>query len=250
MGIEYFLKNTFVFLLVIASSSVRADSDLVKGMVYFEQVYVPVLALTSVEKVGAARKAMASLDPVWKSFKDKYYSKSKGDSQWKADFDKVEHYIEMSKKIISRGSNIKDAHEELEHVRVVFMNLRVRHNIEYFIDHLTRYHEPMEEIVLAVKGKTESTLSEKDLSIIQSTLPEAKKLWHVTSNAKFDASLYDFSNKKTIMFHELVEKEKIALQNLEKALKGSDKNKIIQAGLAIKPNFAKLFKSFGHFPEN
>ena len=72
MGIEYFLKNTFVFLLVIASSSVRADSDLVKGMVYFEQVYVPVLALTSVEKVGAARKAMASLDPVWKSFKDKY----------------------------------------------------------------------------------------------------------------------------------------------------------------------------------
>ena len=107
----------------------------------------------------------------------------------------------------------------------------------------------MEHIVLAVKGKNESTLTDKDVSLIKNTLPEAKKLWHMVSNAKFDASLFEFSNEKTKMLNELVAKEKNSLQNLEKALKSRDKKQVIKAGLAIKPNFAKLFKSFGHFPK-
>ena len=130
MAAKCLVNHVLDILLIFSTTLVRADSDLVKDMVHFDQVYVPVLALSSLEKVKAARIAMASFEPIWISFKGKYYLKSNGDSQWKADFDKVEHYIEASKKIISRGTNIKDAHEELEHVRVVFMNLRVRHDIE------------------------------------------------------------------------------------------------------------------------
>ena len=58
---------------------------------------------------------------------------------------------------------------------------------------------------------------------------------------KFDASLYDCSNDKYKILDELVVKEKITLQILEKAIKGSDVNKTIQTGLIIKSSFANLF---------
>lgn len=249
MNLNLMKKHVFIFILLSMTASVKADDNLVKDMVLFDQVYIPVLAMTSVENLKASQITMASFEPVWQAFKNRHYSQTGTDKQWKSDFDKVDHYIRAGKAIIARGTNIKDAHEELEHIRIVFMNLRERNNIEYYIDHLTRFHEPMENIVLAVKGKTEGSLTSEDIDLVRSTLPQAKNLWHVVSNAKIDKVLYGFNEEEIATLHELVKKEKASLQNLEKSLNDGDKKQIIKMGMAIKPNFAKLFKLFGHFPD-
>ena len=80
MNVKCLVKHVFVILLDFSTTLVRADSDLVKDMVHFDQVYVPALALSSLDNVKAARIAMTSFEPVWKSFKGKYYLKSSGDS--------------------------------------------------------------------------------------------------------------------------------------------------------------------------
>lgn len=242
------LNGLIIFLLVTAVHA-KADNNLVKDMVHFDQVYIPVLAFTSDEKVKASKVAMAKLVPVWKSFYNRYYTHQGDDSQWKNDFDKVGQYVKTSQDIIQRGTDIKEAHEQLEHVRVVFMQLRERNHIDYFVDHLTRFHEPMEKIVLAVKDKTETTLTDKDINTVKSSLPEAKELWHAVVNSRFDASLYEFNKQQTAKLHELVDKEKTTLENLQKAITKGNKNEIIKTGLAIKPNFANFFKAFGHFPK-
>lgn len=235
--------------LLLQVSQVNAADDLTKDMVHLDQVYIPALAFTSEEKIAPSREAMKSLKQVWTSFKARYQENTHGDTQWKSDFDKVDSFIRAADKIVTNGKNIKDAHEELEQVRIVFMHLRERNHIEYFIDYLTRFHEPMEEIVLAAKNKNETTLSEKDIDLIRHVLPMAKELWRSTSDAKFDALTYEFNNTQAANLHSLVEKETRSLNRLEKALVNGNKKEIAEAAVSIKPNFAKIFKSFGKFPD-
>jgi len=234
--------------LLMQASQAKAANDLIRDMVHLDQVYIPTLAFTSDEKLEPSRKAMKSLNQVWNSFRARHRTDSHGDKQWTADFDKVDSYIKAANKIVTDGKKLKDAHEELEHVRIVFMHLRERNNIDYFVDHLTRFHEPMEEIVLAAKGKKETTLSDKDVEFIRHALPNAKDLWRATSDAKFDASTYEFNNTQEANLHSQIGKETQALNRLEKALKSGNKKEIIGAAVGIKPNFAKIFKSFGKFP--
>lgn len=247
IGIPNIFSTAFAFLLMFLVTQVKAENKLVEDMVRFDQVYIPTLAYTSEEKLKPSRMAMKSLNVVWDSFNAKYRADTHGDSQWSSDFDKVDSFVKAASRIVEYGTNLKQAHEELENIRLVFMHLRERNNIDYFVDHLTRFHEPMEKIVLAAKNKTEKTFSGKDLGLIQKTLPVAKNLWHAVINAKFEPELYDFDKNKEAKLHSLLENERMALQRLEKALTRKNKNEIINAAVAIKPNFAKIFKSFGKF---
>ena len=250
-SMKHYLTLNYVLILVLCSlaTTAKADSELVKDMIKFDQLYIPVLALTSLGEVQGSRVAFASLEPVWLAFKNKYYSSSVNDPSWKKDFDKVNGYIKSSKNIRMKGTNLSQAHEQLEHVRVIFMGLRNRNGINYYIDHLTRFHEPMENIVLTVKGKTADTLSNKDVDTIKQTLPGAIDLWHKASDSRFDANLYGFNKNKVKMLKSTIKKEQTALMHLQQAIKENNKNRIIKTSLAIKPNFAKIFKAFGHFSE-
>ena len=245
---QYIIKYIVAIFLCTFMTVAQAENQLIKDMVHFDQAYIPVLAMTSAGNVKASQASFAALENVWREFKNKYYSKSGKDDMWQSDFDKLDGYIQASKKIILSGSNIKNAHVSLEHVKVVLMHLRERNGIEYYIDKLTRFHEPMEKIVLAVKGKTGVLLTDNAVTLVKNTLPEAVQLWQQVSASKFDSALYEFNAAKVEKLGTLVKKEQAALKRLQKAVKANNKVRIIQAGLAIKPNFARLFEAFGHFP--
>jgi len=244
-----FFSLLFCMLVMLGAVPVRsAEAGLVQDMVRFDQAYIPVLAVTSDEKLAPARQALARLLPVWTSFKTSHYENVRGDAQWQSSLDTIDRHIKASERIIQQGTRLKDAHEELEHIRFVFMELRVRNGIDYYIDHLTRFHEPMETIVLAAKGKDESTLTQADLDLIRSTLPKAIQLWQQTSASEIDAVLFGFNSQQASALRQLVENETAALQKLQHRLQTGNKKDIISAAVAIKPNFAKSFKLFGRFP--
>ena len=93
-------------------------------------------------------------------------------------------------KIVVSERKVTDAHEALEHVREVLMKLRQRNGIDYFIDRLTAFHEPMEAIVLAAKDKTGDTLTDADIALIRKRMPQAEQAWQRVAAAKLDASDY------------------------------------------------------------
>jgi len=247
MNIGKRLLPLYLVVVIFISAIPTARADMLQDMVHFDQAYIPVLALTSDEKLPPARAAMKTLKPVWKSFKQQYAT-NKNDPKWQTDIGRIDAYISAGEKIIARGTGLKDAHEELEHVRIVFMEMRERNGIEYFVDHLTRFHKPMEEIVLAAKGKTAKTLTDADIRKVRQTLPGTKQLWQATSKATFDPKLYEFDKSQAETLRKLLNKEQQALSRLEKALQGGDRKEIIAAAVGIKPNFAKIFKTFGRFP--
>jgi len=246
-------RTIFALLLCLIGINIvnfsYADDKLVQDMIKFDQRYIPALAFTSEEQVPQSRTAMQALIPVWQSFQQQYANSRSNDKQWLTDFNTVNNYIEQAAKIVSSGNNLKDAHEALEHIRIVFMELRHRNNIDYYIDNLTRFHEPMEKIVLAGKGKTEDTFQAQQLATIRDTLPQAKQLWMAATMKPIDAKQYGFNPEQAKLLRSLIHQQMLTLEQLEKTLASKDKQAIINAAVAIKPNFARIFKMFGRFSD-
>ena len=247
------IRSFFGALLVLIGNgnlnTSFADDSLVLDMIKFDQHYIPALAFTSDEKLAQSRNAMHALLPVWQSFQQRIASSHANDKLWQTDFNAVNNYISKATKIVTSGQNLKDAHEALEQIRIVLMELRHRNNVDYYIDYLTRFHEPMENIELAGKGKTVATFQAQHLDTIRHTLPQAKQLWMAMKRKPFEAKLYGFNQERAKLLRSLINQEMLALDKLEKTLASNDKQAIIYAAVAIKPNFARIFKMFGRFSE-
>lgn len=78
-------------------------------------------------------------------------------------------------------------------------------------------------------------------------MPLARKLWKSIVNARFDAGLFEFSPAKTAMLRKSIQKENRTISRLERALGTNNRKEIIKASLALKANFARVFKLFGNF---
>ena len=130
---------------------------------------------------------------------------------------------------------------------MAFWKMRARNGIDYFADYLTEFHENMEAIVLAVKGKNPSTLSENDIAVMQDHLPAAKADWDRVLSANLNSELFNFGEAQVGKINQLLNAEKTALASLEATLKEGDPEEPIKAAAAIEPVFAKMFKMYGDF---
>jgi hypothetical protein len=235
-------------ITLMSHTSYTYKDNLINDFVKFDKAYTPALFLTNLEKSNPSKKSMSRLKEEWSRFKDKYYDYYKDNPQWNKDFDKVDQSIMEADKIISSNGNLLQAHETLENIRYTFIKTRRRNNIDYYIDYITDFHDPMEHIVLRAKGKTPKILKEEDIEFIENSLPEALKLWDAIKSAKFDKDLFFFNEEKVKEMQNIIEAETKALEDLKSALKDkSAKENIIKKAIAIKKNFALLFKLFGDF---
>ena len=218
-------------------------------MASFDRAYIPALSYTSLEKVSESTQAMQSLKTNWVTFKNKYYNINPADKAWKSDLDKIDNLIQRADQVVQSKKNIIDAHQKyLEEVRIIFKDLRKRNNInDYFIDHLTVFHEPMENIVLAGKDKTSKTFTDQDLQTIKNNLPTAIQDFQIVEKAKLDPVVFNFNSEKLKQAQQLITTEKQKLLDLQQALTTKKTDLIIKTSVAIKPNFAKLFMLFGDF---
>lgn len=225
-----------------------SPGELRHEMVKLDKVYIAALALTNQGKAEASRKAVLALHDAWRTFSAKYGEANSADKQWTADFAAVENRVAQAVAIVGTpGKDVSEAHEALEDVRNVLLALRQRNHIDYYIDGLTAFHHPMEEIVLAAKDKTAQSLSDADIGKIRSLLPQAEKYWRGVEAAKPDATIYQLSPAQAGEVAKLVRLESAALAGLSEALAAGDKSRIVKAAVAIKPNFAKLFMTFANF---
>jgi len=223
------------------------EAQLVQSMVSLDKRYIPALALTSAQKLEPSRKAMTRLLEEWESFRESHKGMQKQDSAWQADMERIEQLFLSAQKQLATDGELHNAHEELEQVRVILLGVRERNGIDYFVDHLTRFHEPMEQIVMQVKGKSPTQLNAQDVAALQQQLGMASTLWQMVITTPVDKNLYGFSAQKMKQIDGLMREEKAALVHLQGALELGSNEKIIQAALGVKPAFAQMFKLFGDF---
>ncbi len=221
--------------------------NILADMVKFDEVYIPVLASTMQNKIGKSLIAMKRLKKYWKEFEGKYYHYYFNDRNWEDSFCRIDNLINKASVIVDSMRNLKHAHETLEGVRQIFMKLRKRDNINYFIDLLTRFHEPMEKIVLKAKKTKPENFSNSDWREFNNLSIEANQLWMNVMRYNFNPSLFQFDKMKTTRFKNNLHAESKALNKLSNSFNSKDFKAILQNAVNIKPNFAKIFMMFGNF---
>ena len=226
-------------------TTVRAD--FLANSAGFDKAYIPALALTSQGEAEKSKVAMARLDQAWHFYSNAHRQDNPGDESWMKGFVEIEQWIREADTVVASGGKLIDAHNVLEHVRISLMQLRQNHGVDYYPDHLTAFHEPMEEIVLAAKGKTPATFTEQDLAKIRNTIPALEARWSAVRKARFDPANYGLDTERAAKVKRFLELETEAMETLKKALSGSDKAAMIQSAVAIKPPYAQLYMLFGEF---
>jgi len=222
-------------------------ADLAKDMAALDRAYVPALAITNQDNVPMAQKALEVLLQRWESFKTKYAQMSGQDPEWQADTAYIEGQIQQAGAIVKTGKNIPQAHEALEGVRLRMLAARQRMKIDYYLDHLTVFHEHMEEIFTPAKNKTPATLTEEDVTRIARALPEAKAAWLKVESANFDNNLYKLSEQKLAERGKYLKAIPESLKNVESALQQKEKAELMKAATALRGNFSRLFILFGDY---
>lgn len=239
-------------LLLVAITLIYMDASkkqaaLMQDMVALDRSYIPVLVYTAADDVSGSRKAMTNFLQSWEAFKQSNIDMGKFDPAWDEDMDKVEDYIQHADILINEGGKLLQAHELLEQIRDVMLEVRVRNDMDYLLDYLTRFHASMEVIVSTVHGKTEATLSDHDIGVIEEELNTTEMLWQGVMSAKLDAKLFGFDKKQLKLIDAIKLEERDKIEQLRQALVVGDKAVIIKSALALKPPFARLFKMFGDF---
>lgn len=219
-------------------------AELVKDMALLDRAYIPAVAMTKQEKEGPSKKSIAMLNSQWGEFYEKYYNFNPADTNWTKDFDEITTVINEAETLINEGS-LAEAHEVLEKTFALRKKLRERNDIYYYLDVLDQFHWSMETIIHSVLDRTPEDISDDKLPMLENFLANAKENLAAIKNAEMDNTIFNLPEKKLAQIPTLIAAEEESLNAFEQALKNGDKEAIIKTGLAVKPNYAKLFTLFG-----
>ena len=206
--------------------------------------YKQALQASSLHRTDDAKKHLATFRALWASFAAEFAASAPPpfakDRRWRRDVEAVTDWIRSAGVELEAGEDTA-AHETLENVRLRWLEVRSRHRMTTFGDHLVRYHEPMEAVTLTVKGKDADGLTDRDVAKLRRTLPALVRLWQAVERADRAEAAETRSGPKRSM----VAAEGAAIQGLRNAVRSGDRADMVRFGAALKPAFAKLYMAFG-----
>lgn len=206
--------------------------------------YKRALQATSLGRAEEGLRFLSAFRTAWQVFRAAYadsppipYAR---DSRWASDLAEVAAWIETAERQI-RAGEVQEAHETLEQVRMRWLAVRERNGVDYFGDHLIRFHEPMEKVALAVKGKTPDMLTDAELGAIRAALPELKRLWRPIAEAEATGLTPERAAERRRRIDALAR----IIQALDRAVAANDWAAILASGTKLKPAFVPLYMQFG-----
>jgi hypothetical protein len=239
---------------IVPAVASAKDEDLVQAMAALEKAYVPPLFYTSNNSKPLSVKSMAIYTSEWAAFAGAYYDYRPDYANWQGYFVVIEEAIAEANAIVSTCaadpscSNVVPAHESLERVRLTMLELRTHNGFPKFnTDTLTAFHDPMEAIVLAVKGKTPDMIDDAMMATLRAYLDEALFLWSKVEKCPLEPALWRLTDQQVTDYYTCLFQERLALTAFEDALNAANKPAIIQTGVALKPAFVKIYTLFGDF---
>ena len=221
-----------------------------------DAVYIPALSLTNAKPgdtaaADKARAAMQRLDADWPALRAALLTDLSGRTPAQAaaarkTLAQVDKALAESRKAIAAGDNAA-AHAALEDVRIDLMKLRTAQGVDYFMDRLTAFHEPMEVLALAGNTLKPQDLTPAKRAELEKTYAAARALWRSVEQNQPDLKTYRLSEAQQAQFTKGMTDVSAAMTRLSEALRGDDNAALLKAAAAIKPPFARTFTAFGRY---
>ena len=233
-----------------------AQAGVLDTSIALDAVYIPALSLTNAkpgDTAGAdkARAAMQRLDADWPALRAVLLKDLSGKTPAQAaaarkTLAQVDKALADSRKAMAAGNNAA-AHTALEDVRIDLMKLRRAQGVDYFMDRLTAFHEPMEVLALAGNTLKPQDLRPAQRAELEKTYAEARALWRSVEQNLPDLKAYKLSEAQQAQFNKGMADVSAAMTRLSDALRGNDNAALLKAAAAIKPPFARTFTAFGRY---
>ena len=226
-----------------------AGDDALRDMLAFDAVYIPALAASgaAAQSAASADRALAAqqrLAAAWPELEARLREAWPTDRAWLAELADVERRITLAGAESGRGA-FGLAHERLEEVRVTMMQARRRLGMDYFVDALTLFHEPMEAIALAGATLKPQQLDAARRAELERAFTRARTLWVDVERRPIDAARLALSPAREAQLRRGIADETAALERLSAALRARDAERLLDAAAAIKPPFVRALTAFG-----
>lgn len=239
-------------LLATCLLNAAAHAAPLDDMVALDAIYIPALALTTAAAQDAAaapkaRAALATLQAQWPALQQRLGNTwgPQAPKHWREALTQAGQHIQAASAAAAQA-NWKQAHDALEPVRTDLMAVRQAQGLDYFVDRLTAFHEPMEALALAAtRGEPLDARRRADL---EKTFAHARALWAQVERQPVDAARHGLSGPRAAQLQKALAEESLALARLSDALRGGDNAQVLQAAGAIKAPFARAFTAFGQAP--
>ncbi len=245
------LRAFLAVVLLAGLGTASAHAATFDNMVAFDGVYIPALALTTAAQQDAtvaarAREAMRRLTQRWPALRAGLLQDLGPAAQVSSrrTLDKVAQHIETADKAVA-STNFKAAHEALEEVRIELMRARIERGMDYFVDRLTAFHEPMEMLALAGANLKAQDLTATQRTELEQAYAQARAVWRGIEQHQPDPQIYALTPARFAQLTQAMADEAQALSQLSQALRGTDNAAVLKAAVALKPAFARVFTAFG-----
>jgi rhodanese-related sulfurtransferase/soluble cytochrome b562 len=240
--------NAKYFIQSINRPAAKASipDQLVSQMAELDQVIIPAAANSNQGSTEKTKTAVLRLQSQWSLFLTSAKDAFPGDQGWRLGLDKINAHIAEVVKATEKGDLLK-VHEILEDVRNTFETLREAHHITYYLDGFSRYRSVLEKTAAPLAGKTASELSDSDLEVIASMVPDLKSAWISVQSAPLDADLFHFDKAKIAEVRSAMEIVQKNIARLASVSPGGTRDQIFEAVSLLKPSLKKAFLMFGRF---
>jgi hypothetical protein len=254
------LKVVAVAALALSGAGAQAkDEVLESAMIGLEKAYINPLFFTSNQHAPKAKATMAGFVSTWDAFSAAYRSYRPSERNWVSHFDTVDEAIALAQPIVAWASvncptigvcpALVAAHDHLEAVRYAMRDLRMHNGFPKFItDKLTAYHDPMEAVVLTLKGKTVEQVTADDLAFVGENLDEARALWSFVEKTPIDAAAWGFSATQMAAIELRIAAERAALELLASFYDAGDVAGLVANALDLKAKFVPVYTAFAGDP--
>jgi hypothetical protein len=248
-GVRVTAHCVAALLALCATASACAHAASLDGMLEFDAVYIPALSWTTngardSASADRARATMQRLRAQWHDLRRNLGAVWPHASSWQRALDDVQRRLARADAAVAR-QDWSGAHQALEEVRVLLKRERELRSMDYYVDRLTAFHEPMEAFALAAATLQPAQIDEARQRGFEQTYARARALWHAVERMPLQPNALRLSPARERQLRQGLADEGEALAKLSDALRGASATALLQAAAALKPPFARSFTAFG-----
>jgi hypothetical protein len=159
------------------------------------------------------------------------------DEQWQSDLAAITGHLHVAEWQL-HGGRMADAHECLERVRWIWLDIRERNGVHWFGDELTRYHAAMEPVVAWGTGAEHGGVTSGNIEDFEVELAKLLDAWGRLAQQRPPPG-----NMRR--FHFSMQREAAALRDLQELVADRWYPDIPEAAKQVKNAFTMLFMGFG-----
>lgn len=227
------------------SPSINDSVALKKGMVHFEEAFIPTWYYSLKSDSEQARKSVFYLAFEWNQFHNRFAKQYPENPQWEETFDRVSGWLGDAYTAIDDNC-FDEAYNQLDHARYELMELRRRNGVDYYLDYLYDYEIELVAVLEVANDPMLCLLEWKEFAYM---VEEMNRYWTLADQQAFPNRIFNWSKEDIALMQLQKGTIQQQLEAFNEAMEGADQCKIIEAGGPLLTSYLELIILFGNFKQ-